>query len=56
MTPATKVILNYKGSPQYAEWFDKVVATANLPATLVVELALRSYAKEIGFDKPQPWR
>ena len=49
-------LASLKGGEKYSEWFDGLVEFANLPATILVELALREYAEKHGYSKGQPRR
>lgn len=51
-----KSLISLKGSDKYAGWLDGLIAHVNLPPTMMMELALREYAKNHGYDVPQPKR
>jgi len=49
-------LASLKGGVQYSEWFDGLVEFSHLPATLLIEHALREYAEKHGYSKAQPRR
>ena len=61
--PPRQIIASFKGTADYAAWFDSLVEHCRdksgwsaLPAAAVVERALACLAKEQGFDEPPPKR
>jgi hypothetical protein len=57
------MIASFKGSPAFAEWFDRLLEhvrteleVPDLPASYVIERGLRCYAKEKGFTEEAPRR
>jgi len=48
--------MSLKGSPEWREWVKSFAKYMNMPATIVVDQALKQYAKANGFDEPFPGR
>jgi len=49
-------IASIKGSKEFADWFDKLVAHCRLSGTAALEHGLIELAKVRGFDVPPPER
>jgi hypothetical protein len=49
-------LASLKGSESYAAWFDGLVDFSHLPASILIEHALREWAENHGYGKPQPKR
>ena len=43
-----------KGTPEFQSWFNRFRDYTRLPAALLLDAALVSYAKSIGFEEPPP--
>jgi hypothetical protein len=59
--PTKQMIASFRGTPAYAEWFDGLVEHCRddsgyptLPASSVIQRALISLAKEVGYDSEPP--
>lgn len=55
-TDAKVSLASLKGSAGYADWFVGLVAFSHLPASILIEAAVREYAERHGYTKPQPQR
>ena len=49
-------LASLKGGVKYSEWSDGLVGHSHLPATILIEHALREYAENHGHDGPQSRR
>jgi hypothetical protein len=49
-------LASLKGGEKYAKWFNGLVEYSHLPATILIEHALREYAERHGYGDPQPKR
>lgn len=61
--PAKEVLASFRGSPEFAAWFNELVdhvrektGFPSISATSVIERSLICLAREMGFDKPPPRR
>jgi len=43
-----------KGGPEFQAWFRRLQELTRLPATLLLDAALVSHAKSLGFEEPPP--
>ena len=50
------MIVQVRGSEGFKTWTEELARFDSRPLALLVERALRRYAKEIGFDKEAPER
>jgi hypothetical protein len=46
-------IASFKGTDEFAAWFDGLIAHSRLPASILIEHALLLYAEKEGY-KPKP--
>lgn len=51
-----KSIASIKGTDEFREWLDGLSKHTHLPYAILIELALRRYAVEEGYDTPAPER
>lgn len=51
-----KPIASFKGTVEFAAWFNGLVEHVHLPATILIEHALREYAERHGYKTPAPKR
>lgn len=49
-------LASLKGSEEYAEWLESLTDHSHLPTAILIEQALREWAENHGFTKPQPKR
>ncbi len=49
-------IASFKGSEEFAEWFDRLAKHSRLTASALIEHALVLYAQQEGFKEPAPDR
>jgi hypothetical protein len=56
MDAARRTMASLKGTSAYAEWLEGLIEHVNLSPTVVIELALREYAINHGYEAPQPRR
>lgn len=61
--PAKGVIASFRGSPEFAGWFDGLVRHVrkktdfpSISATSVIERSLICLARELGYEEPPPPR
>ncbi len=52
--PNKSTIAVLKGGSDYVAWFKRLQDQTRLPAALLLDAALVTYAKSIGFDEPPP--
>jgi hypothetical protein len=43
-----------KGGPEFQAWFRRLQELTRLPAALLLDAALVSYAKSLNFEEPPP--
>lgn len=51
-----RAIASFKGSEEFARWFDELAEHSRLTASGLIEHSLVAYAKSIQFEKPAPKR
>lgn len=51
-----KPIASFRGTESFAAWFLELSEHVHLPASILIEHALRVYAENQGFKKPPPKR
>jgi hypothetical protein len=49
-------IMAVRGVPAWADWLRRLAEHASMPQTLLVDQALKHYARSIYFDEPMPRR
>jgi hypothetical protein len=61
--PPREVIAAFRGTREFAEWFEGLVehcrqesGWSTIPAATVIERALICVARDLGYDKPAPPR
>jgi hypothetical protein len=50
------MIASFRGSPEFAEWFQRLVAYLRIPGSSAIEKGLILLAREEGFDEEAPKR
>ena len=54
--PPKRPGMSLKGSPEWREWVRSFSKHMNMPATILIDQALKQYAKANEFDTPFPGR
>lgn len=54
--PQKKIIITFKGGPEFAEWVDRLASFRRVPVSVLIEHALVAHADSVGFDEPAPER
>lgn len=49
-------IASFKGTAEFAQWFEELLAHARMPASVLIEHAMIDYAAKVGFAKKPPDR
>ena len=52
--PQKTAIAVLKGGPEFQSWFNRLRDHTRLPAAFLLDTALVTYARTIGFDQPPP--
>jgi hypothetical protein len=53
-SPRKATVAVIKGSPAYQSWFWRIQESTRLPAALLLDAALVSYARSHGLEEPPP--
>jgi hypothetical protein len=51
-----KPIASFRGTEEFAAWFEGLANHVHLPASVLIEHALRQYAERQGYKPPAPKR
>ena len=55
-TPTQRTLVSLKGNERWAAWLRGLSDHVGVPATNVVDMALKSYAQQVGYPDPMPRR